>query len=219
LHPQRLNLWSHEGLLRPTRTSDGLDRRATLRNMRQVFQRAGCREVHALIVLRDTRKLMASYARQFFKEVEARGLDLALPSRFLAIRSAAVDDQNARGGWDMWYRYFDFESLVIDLLEAFGDGRVHILRYEASDSEWTAAKAIFHSLDPSVNMHFPDVRVNDSLDKTMHTSKRLEQHLFDLACFDVDALYPENARLLSASCVEPRQMLYGTCPDEGSEKR
>lgn len=218
LHRDRLNLWSHEGLLRPTRTPDGFDRGATLRNMRRVFERAGCREVHALIMLRDTRKLMASYARQFFKEVEERDIDLALPSQILALQTAKPTDTRMQEMWDIWYRYFDFRSLLADLLDVFGENRVHILRYEAFGCEWTSTEDIFRSLNSSVKMHFPDVRVNDSLAKTARPSRRLEQHLTDLARFDVDALYPENARLLSASRAGTRQMQCGTRRDESSAK-
>lgn len=49
-----LNIWSHEGFLRPTRDDAPFQRPVALANLRRVFEVAGSEQVHALLILRET---------------------------------------------------------------------------------------------------------------------------------------------------------------------
>ncbi len=192
-----LNIWSHEGFLRPTRDGASFRRPLALANLRRVFEAAGSEQVHALLILRETRPLMASYARQFLHELTARGLADAPPEALYAVRDAVGGDEGAAARlWDLWYSYFDFTALMADLEAAFGAEHVHVLNYDRLAQDWTVLRAIVSEIHPAAWLDFPDVRVNDSREKTAAISPPLLRHLEMLDALDLARLYPGNTQHL-----------------------
>lgn len=191
--PGRLNIWSHEGFLRPTRHWLPFDRLTALQNLRAVFAAAGSRETHALIVLRDTRGLMTSYARQFFFEVAFLDFNRCSPEDVARLRSGAGADRLAALFWDIWYSYFDFAALIADARTAFGGDHVHILNHDRLTHDWQSLGALAAALHPGVALAFPPLRVNETARKPTPTGPSLRRHLAALEAVDLSRLYPENA--------------------------
>jgi len=192
-----LNIWSHEGFLRPTRDSAPFRRSVALANLRRVFEAAGSEQVHALLILRETRPLMASYARQFLHELTAREPEDAPPGALYALRDAAGRNEDATARlWDLWYSYFDFAALMADLETAFGPGHVHVLNYDQLAQDWAALRATVRAVHHEAWLDFPDVRVNDSREKTAQISAPLQRHLEMLDALDLERLYPGNTQQL-----------------------
>lgn len=206
LCPQKLNIWSHEGLLRPTRDNGPFVRALALRNLRDAFRAAGSDRPHVLLVLRDTRSLMASYARQFLHELESRGLEDCDPDDLRAARAGTAAPSSAARLWRLWYCYFDFGAVIDDLHDVFGDGRVHVLNYDALAHDWSGLQDVVSGIDPAARLDFPVVRVNESRAKAQDPSPRLARHLKALEGLDLTRLYPDNDRHLdqAASGVTPR---------------
>lgn len=197
LSENQLNVWSHEGLLRPTRDTAPFARDRALHNLRGVFAAAGSDEIHALLILRDTGSLMASYARQFLHEMETHGLQNCDPADLYTARTQGGSGTSAARLWNLWYSYFDFAPLIVDLQHVFGEGRVHVLNYDALAQDWGPLRRVFASIHPTVRLDFPDIRVNASREKAPDPSPRLAQHLQALETLDLARLYPENAAHLA----------------------
>lgn len=196
LSPRKLNIWSHEGLLRPTRDDAPLHRVRALQNLRNVFDAAGSSEIHALLVLRGTRRLMMSYARQFLHELEARGLEECDPDALYLARSGAGTGSPAEQLWRLWYSYFDFGALVADLTMVFGASYVHVMNYDDLAEDWANFQAVVSTIHPEAQLHFPDARVNDSLAKPADTTPRFARHMQMIETLDLTRLYPDNDRYL-----------------------
>lgn len=206
LCPQKLNIWSHEGLLRPTRDNGPFATALALRNMRGVFRAAGSDRTHALLVLRDTRSLMASYARQFLHELESRGLEDCDPDDLRAARAGTAVPSSAARLWRLWYCYFDFGAVIGDLHGVFGGERVHVLNYDVLAHDWSGLQDVVSGIAPAARLDFPAVTVNESRAKVQAPCPRLARHLKMLEGLDLTRLYPDNDRHLdqAASGVTPR---------------
>lgn len=199
LSASRLNIWSHEGLLRPTRNWTPLDRPAALDTIRTVFGAAGSRETHALVVLRDTRTLMKSYARHFFHEVAFMDLNQCSPGDLYRLAEGGEADRLDALFWKLWYAYFDFGALVSDLQRSFGADHVHVLNYDRLAQDWGGLQSVVSRIHPAARLRFPEVRVNATADKTRAIPPDVQKHLRMLDALDLVRLYPENdARLREA---------------------
>lgn len=196
LCPRRLNIWSHEGLLRPTRDGLPFDRLEALRNIRSVFAEAGSDNTHALIVLRDTRTLMASYARQFFREVEMLDFDRCSLDDIARLRTGRESNRLAELMWDIWYSYFDFAALIADMRRVFGDEHVHLLSYERLTRDWGELGELISALHSGATLAFPRHKVNETARKPATMSPALISHLRALDTVDLSRLYPENGHWL-----------------------
>lgn len=203
LCPARLNIWSHEGYLRPTRDWLPFDRLAALRNISAVFQAAGSRETHALINLRDTRGLMTSYARQFFREVEFLDFNRCGPGEIASLLSDPGSDRLAGLLWDIWYSYFDFAGLIADARRVFGAEHVHLLNHGCLTRDWHALGALAGRLHSDARLAFPKLRVNETARKPALASPALRDHLAALEAIDLKRLYPENADWLARAARAP----------------
>jgi len=197
LSVEDLNVWSHEGFLRPTRDTAPFARERALRNLRDVFAAAGSDRIDALLILRDTRALMASYARQFLHELDSRGLADCDPADLHAARARGGSDTSSSRLWDLWYCYFDFGALISDLHAVFGAGHVHVLNYDVLAQDWGGLQGVVASVHPDARLVFPNIRVNVSHEKPADPSPRLAQHLKMLEALDLSLLYPENASHLA----------------------
>lgn len=196
LSPNHLNLWSHEGFLRPTRGLAPLDRPAMLGNMQALFHSAGTTELHVLITLRDTASIMKSYARQFYHEVAYLEFENCTLDDILTLRRTGSSDRFTQLMWRLWYSYFDYAALLRDVYSVFPADHVHIQTYEKMRADWGQLEAVVHNIAPEVRLSFPETRINATADKPTSIPLGLQRHLDDLAQFDVTRLYPENARWL-----------------------
>ena len=70
LSDKQLNVWSHEGYLRPGRKRSPLNRKLAISNIKKLFETAGSDDVKALVVLRDTKKMLTSYSIQFHRDFD-----------------------------------------------------------------------------------------------------------------------------------------------------
>ncbi len=197
LSKDALNVWSHEGFLRPTRDTAPFVRAQALRNLRDVFVAAGSDRVDALLVLRDTRVLMASYARQFLHELDGQALADRDRADLHPTRARHGSGTSSSRLWDLWYCYFDFGALISDLHVVFGTEHVHVLNYDKLAQDWGGLQSLFASIHPDARLHFPDIRVNASDDKHTDPASPLVRHLKTLEALDLTLLYPENATHLA----------------------
>lgn len=192
LSDRNLNVWSHEGYLRPGRKSAPLDRRAAIANIRNVFTAAGSDEVKALIVLRDTRKMLASYAVQFHRDFDYLRIgDLSLDD-MVAFRNGDRNDSHAALFWRLWYAYLDYKPMILDLVDGLGAENVHVLRYEDMIADWSLLEDLLRSINPGVTCTFPQVHENTTEDKPYAVSAPLQAYLDSIDSFDPRQLYPDN---------------------------
>lgn len=187
-----LNVWSHEGYLRPGRKSAPLDRRNAIANLRNVFTAAGSDDVQALIVLRDPKKMLASSAVQFHRDFDYLRIgDLSLEEVAAFVRSDQ-QDRYAALIWRLWYAYLDYKSMIDDLVEALGRDKVHVLRYEDMVADWSLLESLLQSLHPGIRCSFPSVRENTTEDKPYDVSAPILGYLEQLKDFDPRRIYPDN---------------------------
>jgi hypothetical protein len=191
-----LNIWSHEGYLRPGRKSSPFLRKTAIGTIRRVFEAAGCEEVHALIVLRDTRDVLQSYAVQFHRDFNYLRIGDMPLAEVLAYRTGDSKDRLAGLFWRVWYEYFDYAALLQDLTEGFGAEHVHVLCYEDLVKDWALLERILQIIHPDLRCYFPDRRENITELKPATRSAAIQSYLNDLADFDIRQLYPENERVV-----------------------
>lgn len=198
LSPGDLNVWSHEGYLRPGRKSSPFDRPVAIDNIRRVFEAAGSDEVHALMVLRDTKTLLRSYAAQFHRDFDYLQIGDVTLEEMLAFREGQSSDRLAGLFWRIWYEYLDYPALIDDLIAGFGAERVHVLVYEDVVRDWGLLQGLLQGIHPGVRCRFPDVRENTTEAKPDNLSGPLRAYIESIEAFDVARLYPGNAGVVRA---------------------
>ncbi|KIN70145.1 hypothetical protein Z945_3748 [Sulfitobacter noctilucae] len=187
-----LNVWSHEGYLRPGRKSAPLDRKTAIANLRDVFTAAGSEDVQALIVLRDPKKMLASSAVQFHRDFDYLRIgDLSL-EEVAAFVNSDRQDRYAALIWRLWYEYLDYKAMIEDLVGELGKGKVHVLRYEDMVADWSLLESLLQSLHPGITCCFPPVRENTTEDKPYDVSAPIQAYLDQLRDFDPRLIYPDN---------------------------
>ena len=192
-----LNVWSHEGYLRPGRKSSALERRHAIANLRDVLVAAGSTEVHALVVLRDTRSMMISHAVQFHRDFDYLRIgDLPL-DEVVAFREGRRDDPYAALFWRLWYAYLDYLPMLEDLAWGLGADRVHVLRYEEMTADWGLLEDLLRGLHAGIRCRFPARRENTSDSKPYGLSAPLQAYVDSLQSFDPRRLYPGNYESLA----------------------
>lgn len=195
-----LNVWSHEGYLRPGRKSSPLDRPVAISNLRQVFEAAGSADVQALIVLRDTKKMLVSHAVQFHRDFDYLRIgDLPL-EELVRHRQSGARDRYIDLIWRLWYAYLDYAPMIADLRDGLGADKVHVLRYEDMVADWSLLQDLLQTVHPGVRCRFPEVRENTSEDKPYDVSASLRAYLERLADFDPEPLYPGNYVGIEDAC-------------------
>jgi hypothetical protein len=196
LSRNELNVWSHEGYIRPGRKSSPLDRNKALANIIRACREAGCTDIRALVVLRETRSMMASYAIQFHRDFNYLQIDDCAFSDLQKYIAGDLDNQFLRLMWRLWYQYFDYTALVNDLDFHFGEQNVSIVKYEELENNWNLVEEILQKQDPEVRCQFPKTRENESKNKSYILSPQILSYLDRLKNVDIENLYPENATLV-----------------------
>jgi hypothetical protein len=192
LSDKMLNVWSHEGYLRPGRKSSALDRKRAIANIKTVFETAGSEDVRALIVLRDTQEMLRSFSVQFHRDFDyLRVGDLPL-QEVLEFRKQGQGDRYTQLLWRLWYEYLDYQSMVEDLINAFGNSRVYVLKYEDMVRDWGLLEDLMRSIDPGVKCNFPIVRENATEDKSVRLSLGLQAYLASIESCNIEDLFPGN---------------------------
>lgn len=199
-HPSKLNVWSHEGLLRPTRRALPFNRIATLRNMKSVFNDAGATDIHVMVVIRSTKSLMGSYAKEFYHDVEHLGLEDVPLEKILDYRLGRIQDRHAELLWRLWYQYFDFKNLLDDLNAEFGKDKVKIFNYDSLSGDWSYLNGYLQSINKNIQCTYPDVKVNETKHKSKSSQPMgLEAHLKELESFELAKIFPINEKILDAA--------------------
>jgi hypothetical protein len=178
----RLNLFSDEGYLRPTRVNPELfDRRIALSNLKQCFPLNA--RIDVWVTLRERNSALRSFAVQFWYEVERLGHDA----------DRLINDRHDRDSaiWRALYSYFDYASLCHDLAAVFGPAHVHTLNYEAFKADNTVATALLQRIDPRVVLLEKPGRWNVTATNQNAMPPSLENFLERLADIDVNALYAD----------------------------
>lgn len=192
LSDQMLNVWSHEGYLRPGRKNAPLHRKHAIANMRAVFEAAGSTDINALIVLRDTKKMLKSSAVQFHRDFDYLRIgDLSLQE----VADFVQGDRRDRFAallWRVWYEYLDYASMIDDLIEGFGAAHVYVLKYEEMVRDWQLLGDVIEAIHPGVRCHFPDTRENTTQDKPYDVSAPIAAYLQAVEAFDLSQIYPGN---------------------------
>lgn len=207
LSTQALNVWSHEGYLRPGRKSSALDRKVAIANIREVFHAAGSDDVKALIVLRDTKKMLASYAIQFHRDFNYLRIgDLSLDD-LVAFRNGDRDDRYMALIWRLWYEYLDYAAMIDDLVEGFGADSIYVLRYEELVADWSLLENLLQSIQPDIKCLFPHLRENTTEAKPYQLSPFLQTYLDSIEVFDLKLLFPSNYAGLETKYFRPQERL------------
>lgn len=178
----RLNLFSDEGYLRPTRVNPfAFDRLVALKNLKQCFPSEA--EIDVWVTLRERNSALRSYAVQFWYEIERLGHDV----------DRLIDDRYDRSSpvWRALYSYFDYASLRHDLADVFGAVHVHELDYEAFRADNTAATVLLQRIDRRVVLLEKPGRWNVTATNQNAMPQSLERFLERLADIDINAVYAD----------------------------
>ncbi|KIN69844.1 hypothetical protein Z946_210 [Sulfitobacter noctilucicola] len=205
LSERDLNVWSHEGYLRSGRKSAPLDRPHAIANLVNVFKAAGSTDIRALVVLRDTKKMLASYAVQFHRDFDYLRIgDLSLED-VAVFRDSDRTDRYAALIWRVWYEYLDYRLMIENLIAGLGRENVYVLRYEEMIADWSLLEDLLRSIHPGIRGHFPALHENTTQDKPYDVSGPIRDYLDSVRDFDVARIFPDNEGSI-------KEMLYTRTP-------